>query len=232
MLKVSRGALISEVVPGDPADKAGLKDGDIITKVEGTEIKDNRHLQLTVSHLKPGTEATVEYVRDGKTLAEKNWPAPTGAPLFRAFTYETTAEGGLLEDVASLSARITLKVHDVTREPDLARGMGVTQVPTMVLSGAAKGGVRQLTRGMAVELAVREWARRDPLAAAVVKEVDAKRLDCAARLFAACGVAQAEAVSRSMLLYAYVFGQSLMMYDGYAGDPSEFKAWIADRIAR
>lgn len=88
------------------------------------------------------------------------------------------------------------------------------------------------SKGMAVELAVREWARRDPQAAAVVKEVDAKRLHCAARLFAACGVAQAEAVSRSMLLYAYVFGQSLMMYDGYAGDPSEFKAWIADRIAR
>lgn len=87
-------------------------------------------------------------------------------------------------------------------------------------------------KGMAVELAVREWARRDPLAAAVVKEVDAKRLDCAATLFAACGLPQAEAVSRSMLLYAYVFGQSLMMYDGYAADPAQFKAWIADRIAR
>lgn len=50
----------------------------------------------------------------------------------------------LLEDVASLSAHITLNVHDVTREPDLAKGMAVTQVPTMVLSGAAKGGVRYL----------------------------------------------------------------------------------------
>jgi len=40
-------------------------------------------------------------VRDRKTLAEKNGPAPAGAPLFRAFTYKTTAEGALLEDVAS-----------------------------------------------------------------------------------------------------------------------------------
>jgi AcrR family transcriptional regulator len=88
------------------------------------------------------------------------------------------------------------------------------------------------SKGIAIELAVREWARRDPAAAAVVKEVDAKRLDCAARLFVACGTPEREAISRSMLLYAYVFGQSLMMYDGYAADPAELKTWIDERIAR
>ena len=87
-------------------------------------------------------------------------------------------------------------------------------------------------KGMAIELAVREWARRDGTATAVVKEVDAKRLDCAGRLFVACGLPEREAVSRSMLLYAYVFGQSLMVYDGYAPDPAQLKTWIADRIAR
>lgn len=88
------------------------------------------------------------------------------------------------------------------------------------------------SKGMRIELAIRDWARRDPLAASVVKEVDAKRLDCAARLFVAGGLAEGEAVSRSMLLYAYVFGQSLMMYDGYTPDVTQFKAWIADHIAR
>ena len=88
------------------------------------------------------------------------------------------------------------------------------------------------SKGIRIELAVRDWARRDPLAAAVVKEVDAKRLDCAARLFVAGGLTEREAVSRSMLLYAYVFGQSLMMYEGYAADLAQLKGWIADRIAR
>ena len=88
------------------------------------------------------------------------------------------------------------------------------------------------SKGIRIELAVRDWARRDPLAAAVVKEVDAKRLDCAARLFVAGGLTEREAVSRSMLLYAYVFGQSLMMYEGYAADLTQLKGWIADRIAR
>jgi CubicO group peptidase (beta-lactamase class C family) len=40
-------------------------------------------------------------IRDRKTLAERNWPAPAGARAFRNFVYETTPEGALLEDVAS-----------------------------------------------------------------------------------------------------------------------------------
>lgn len=48
----------------------------------------------------------------------------------------------LLEDVASLSDRITLNVHDVRNEENLARQMGVRHVPTLILRGAAKGVVR------------------------------------------------------------------------------------------
>ena len=50
----------------------------------------------------------------------------------------------LLEDVASLSDRITLTVHDIGAEPGLARELGVTRVPTLVLRGAARGVVRYL----------------------------------------------------------------------------------------
>jgi glutaredoxin-like protein len=50
----------------------------------------------------------------------------------------------LLEDVASLSDQITLTVHDVRTETDLARETGVSHVPTLVLRGAARGVVRYL----------------------------------------------------------------------------------------
>jgi CubicO group peptidase (beta-lactamase class C family) len=40
-------------------------------------------------------------IRDRKILMERNWPAPSDEPQFRNFTYETTADGALLEDVAS-----------------------------------------------------------------------------------------------------------------------------------
>jgi glutaredoxin-like protein len=50
----------------------------------------------------------------------------------------------LLEDVASLSDQITLRVHDVRTESDLARDTGVSRIPTLVLRGAARGVVRYL----------------------------------------------------------------------------------------
>ena len=50
----------------------------------------------------------------------------------------------LLEEVALLSDQITLTVHDVRTESDLARDTGVSRVPTLVLRGAARGVVRYL----------------------------------------------------------------------------------------
>jgi AcrR family transcriptional regulator len=85
-------------------------------------------------------------------------------------------------------------------------------------------------KGLPIELAVREWARHDPRAAAVVEEVDAERLACAARLFEALGLPAGEAAARSVLLYAYVFGFSLMRCDRFAPDVAAVKDWITDRI--
>jgi serine protease Do len=62
-----RGALVSEVAPDSPAEKAGLKSGDVIKKVDRTEIRDGRHLTLTVTQIAPETEVAVEFLRDGKT---------------------------------------------------------------------------------------------------------------------------------------------------------------------
>lgn len=70
------GALVGDVMPNTPAEKAGLKYGDVIVEVNGKKINDGRHLQLTISQLAPGVKVTVKALRDGKektftvTLAE------------------------------------------------------------------------------------------------------------------------------------------------------------------
>lgn len=85
-------------------------------------------------------------------------------------------------------------------------------------------------KGVSIELAIREWARRDPMVAAAVEEVDNARLESTRRLFVARGISEAEAKSRSLLLYAYVFGQSLMAYDRYDPNVIDFKNWISGQI--
>ena len=86
-------------------------------------------------------------------------------------------------------------------------------------------------KGLPIELAVREWASRDARVASVVEEVDAERIACAVRLFELLGVAPAEAAARSVLLYAYVFGFSLMRCNRFLADSSAAKDWIARQIA-
>lgn len=87
-------------------------------------------------------------------------------------------------------------------------------------------------KGILIELAMREWARRDAAAAAIVEEVDAWRLRCARDLFLACGVPMHEASTRSMLLYAYVFGVSMMNCEKFDGDVARMKDDIRALIAR
>ncbi len=60
------GALISEVQPGSPADKAGIKTGDVIVSVEGKKVESPRELQLTVAGLAPGSKAELKIMREGK----------------------------------------------------------------------------------------------------------------------------------------------------------------------
>lgn len=87
-------------------------------------------------------------------------------------------------------------------------------------------------KGIPIELAVRDWARHDERAAKVVAAVDAERLDCSYRLFRACGLADDEARARSVMLYAYVFGVSLLRGEQFAADLTEFKNWITEYIVR
>ncbi len=60
------GVLVQEVQPGGPADKAGLKPGDIITSIDGRNIKDGDDLVNEIASRKPGSTARLGFLRDGK----------------------------------------------------------------------------------------------------------------------------------------------------------------------
>lgn len=86
-------------------------------------------------------------------------------------------------------------------------------------------------KGIAIEAAFRLWARQDAATAAVVEEVDAERLACTHRLFVALGLPEAEAAARGVLLYAYVFGFSMMQCGRFPMDKAAVKDWISRQIA-
>ena len=65
-LPVNRGVLVEDVVPGAPADKAGIKVGEVITSVGGKPVHDVRQFALDLYTTKIGEQTQLGVVRDGK----------------------------------------------------------------------------------------------------------------------------------------------------------------------
>ena len=60
------GVIIQEITPGGPAEKAGLKSGDIISAIDGRQIKDGDDLVNEIASRRPGSSVRLGYIRDGK----------------------------------------------------------------------------------------------------------------------------------------------------------------------
>jgi serine protease Do len=65
------GALVQDVSAGGPADKAGIKNGDVIRKLNGQTIEDAGQLTAAVTNTNPGTQVTLDILRDGKPMTVK-----------------------------------------------------------------------------------------------------------------------------------------------------------------
>jgi serine protease Do len=100
------GALVGEVAPKTPSEKAGMKTGDVISEVNGKKISDARELRLMIGSMAPDSKAQIQVNREGQTkifdvqLAEM--PAgvtaeggPEASPEESAQPEKTTVFGGV-----------------------------------------------------------------------------------------------------------------------------------------
>jgi serine protease Do len=104
-----RGALIGDVTPNSPAQKAGLEKGDIILDINGTPVNSSAELRMHVSLMAPGTKVNVKVFRDGAektlplTLAEM--PAETARNEQPESSGEEALQGITVENVTARTAR-------------------------------------------------------------------------------------------------------------------------------
>jgi len=126
-LKNDRGALVAEVEPNSPAEKAGLKSGDVILDFNGHKVADARHLRLEVAEAPPGDRVPVEVLRDGvtKTLEVKVKELPGTEEVAGNSSSHSdssdTLQGVGVEDIDA-QGRQQLKI------PDNVKGAVVTEV--------------------------------------------------------------------------------------------------------
>jgi serine protease DegQ len=62
------GAIIAGLVRGGPADRAGVKSGDILISVEGQSVRDTPSMLNLIAQLEPGRTAKLLFLRDGREL--------------------------------------------------------------------------------------------------------------------------------------------------------------------
>jgi serine protease Do len=139
------GALVGEVAPKTPSEKAGMKTGDVIIAVNGKKISDARELRLMIGSMAPGSKAKIQVNREGQTktfdveLAEMP-PGTTGegpemSPEESAQPEKTTVFG----EVAV--ADITDDVRSALNLPKDVQGAVIAEIDAE--SPAGKAGLRE-----------------------------------------------------------------------------------------
>jgi len=123
-MKGREGALVGNVFPGEPADKAGIKTGDVIVEIVGKPVRNTHDLLRIVAALPVGKKVAVKILRDGReqtveaTLAE------------RKDAREIARRGGGSE-------RFGMTVQEIT--PDMARHFGMAEKAGVVVTRVAEG---------------------------------------------------------------------------------------------
>ena len=127
-LPAEAGALVSSVAPASPAERAGMKDGDVVVELNGKPVSDMRHFRLMVSQTAPKTKVTMKVLREGKSvsLTATLGELPTNLAANTLEAPEAVAssplDGLALKD---LSAEVRRQLD----APDSLKGALVTAVP-------------------------------------------------------------------------------------------------------
>ncbi len=104
-----RGALIGDVTPNSPAQRAGLQKGDIILELNGKPINDSAQLRMNVSLMQPGSNVMVKVLRAGGTkefnVRLEQMPTERASADKNTESSESPMEGVSVENVNSREAR-------------------------------------------------------------------------------------------------------------------------------
>jgi serine protease Do len=159
-LEERQGALVSEVVPGGPAAKAGIRQGDVIVGFNGESIKGAHDLPAVVAKTPVGQEATVTLHRDGKT---QKLPVMVGKLPSEKVAREESSPAG--------QSQWGLQLQELT--PQVARQHGLSDESGVLVVGVQPGSPAELAGLQRGDL-IREVNRQPVKSVQAVRDAIAK----------------------------------------------------------
>ncbi len=133
-LKDQKGVLVTQIFPGDPAEKAGIKTKDVIVAVDGKPVGTSRELSSAVAAMAVGREVPVKVLRDGKEQTVK-------VLLTERKDTEATAKSAAPE-----TEELGIRAADLN--PETARRFGIDENEKGVLIAAVKSGSKADQAGL------------------------------------------------------------------------------------
>jgi serine protease Do len=141
------GALVRDVEPGSPAAKAGLKPGDVIRKLNGRVVTSPDDLRYMVGESNPGTEVTLEILRDGKPMTVRMRLGELQANASEGQGGSNVGQAPQQSALQGISVQnLTPDIRDQLNLPEGARGVIITNVDPNSPAGMAG-----LSRGDVIE---------------------------------------------------------------------------------
>ena len=137
-LSEARGALVQQVEPGKPAERAGIKPGDVIVEADGKPIRNNRELIDYISYQPVGSEVRLTLIREGRrqTISAKTAQRPLESDEEEANDTETRSEP--VRNKLGMSVQnITPELRRLYNIPATANGVVVTDVKNVSAAGEA-----------------------------------------------------------------------------------------------
>ena len=176
-LPPNRGEIVSRIEPGGAAARAGLRQGDVVVKVNGTEVTPDNSLSYLVANLQVGSRVPIEVVRAGKhvtvtaVVAERPPEDKLAAETGTFGSDDSDSDSPTQQGDAQKAARTQLGLSLQPLTADVARQLGMASTVRGVVIGSSRP-VEQRRK-----LRAAAW-RRDPLDQPAS---DADRAGCARR---------------------------------------------------
>jgi serine protease Do len=164
-----KGALVADVTKDSPADKAGLKSGDIILEFDGKEIQEMNNLPRLVAATPVGKKVKLKILRNGK-------------PEVMTATIEQLKEGEEIAQPAAVQDRMEMTVRELNAE--LAAQIGIKETKGVVVTTVKPGGLAE-DAGIA--------------AGDVIKEINGTKINTSADFTKAVSAHKKGAVMRILL---------------------------------
>lgn len=152
-LNLVRGAVVYDAAPGSSAEAAGLRPGDVITRIQNRPVANAGSVQATVGIARPGATLPVVYLRDGReattslTVQSSDLPAirvGRSATMARGLTFRNAGEGAQITvvEAGSAAAAAGVQAGDVVVS---AGGASVSDMTALATALQAAAGAAELT---------------------------------------------------------------------------------------